>query len=70
MAIQPSPWKTASVTLATHGQTREKIIELVGHILTGAQCHTCGRLVRFEAVFGGDPSPELAKQGVTSITVA
>ncbi len=64
---EPSPWKSASVSLATHGQTKEKVLALVSSLLVHGQCLTCGRLVRFDVTFAVDPPPELAQLGVTAI---
>jgi hypothetical protein len=65
---EPSPWRAVSVTLATEGQTREKVTELVTFILGRAGCHTCGRLIKFDADFAVDPGPEAANHGATSVS--
>jgi hypothetical protein len=63
----PSPWKSARLTLATEAQTRERVTELVAAILGRAGCLTCGRLVALEVEFASDPEPDLAGLGVTSV---
>jgi len=65
---QPSPWKTTSLMLATEGQTREKITELLYAVLGQTGCHGCGRLIKFDMVFADDPAPEFKKHGATAVS--
>jgi hypothetical protein len=65
---QPSPWKSASITLATEGQTKEKVVELLSAVLGKTMCYACGRLVKLDMTFGDDPGPDMARHGATSIS--
>lgn len=59
--------KSAKVTLAAHNQNLDTIHAIVASILGKAGCSHCGRLINLEFAFQGDPEPDLAKQGVTSV---
>jgi hypothetical protein len=65
---QPQPWKSASITLATEGQTKEKVFELLSAVFGKTACYGCGRLVKLDMTFGEDPGPELAEHGATSVS--
>jgi hypothetical protein len=56
------------VSLATEGQTKEKLTELLYTVLGQYGCHGCGRLIKVDMTFAADPGPELSKQGATSIS--
>jgi len=59
--------KTASLTLAAQNQNIETVQRIVAGIIGKSGCNTCGRMIKLDMVFGGDPDPELAKSGVVSI---
>jgi len=70
MDPQPSPWRTATVHLATHGQTHEKINAIVASILNRGGCLTCGRMINIAVEFAVDPPPEFQQHGAISVTAA
>jgi hypothetical protein len=59
--------KSASVTLHTQHQSAETVNELVANILGKSGCRACGRLIKLDFQFQGDPGPELTKAGAISV---
>jgi hypothetical protein len=67
VATQHSKAKSASIAFSTKGQEIEMIQRVVAQVLGMAGCQRCGRLANLSVEFLGDPPPDLAKEGVTSI---
>jgi hypothetical protein len=59
--------KSAKVTLHPHNQTIESVNALVAGILGQSGCRTCGRLIKLDFQFQGDPDPESAQAGAISV---
>ena len=67
MSIQAKSVKIALSPQLPHAQNLESINRIVKDILGRAGCPTCGRIAFMEVQFQGDPGPDLAKEGVTSM---
>ena len=59
--------KTATLTLAPQNQNIDTVHKIVASIIGKSGCNTCGRLVKLDLAFQGDPEPDQAKLGVISV---
>jgi len=59
--------KSAKVILHTQNQTVESVNALVAGILGQSGCRTCGRLIKLDFQFQGDPDPVSAQAGAISV---
>ena len=62
----PTPGKSVTLTINPHNQNLDSVHRLVAQVLGKAGCGTCGRIALLRVDFLGDPTPELAKEGVIS----
>lgn len=63
--------KLAKLTLNPEQQNLEHVQRIVSSIIGRAGCSQCGRLLRLELEFLGDPAVEITKlQGVISVETA
>jgi hypothetical protein len=67
MATASTGVKSARVTLNPHNQKVETVNALVEGILGKSGCRTCGRLIKLDFQFQGDPEPDLGKAGAISV---
>jgi len=68
MNIAPRGKQAIQAVLNPHGQTPAKLNELMLAILGHAGCNTCGRMIRLDVEFGGDPGPDAGQMGVIAVT--
>ena len=59
--------KSASVTLNLKNQNLESINKIVAGIIGRSGCNHCGRLLKLDFGFQGDPGPDLEKEGAVSV---
>jgi hypothetical protein len=59
--------KSAKVTLNPEHQTIETVNALVAGIIGKSGCRMCGRLIKLDFEFQGDPDPDSAKAGAISL---
>ncbi len=55
-----------AATLNPKGQTLEALTQVVAQITKIAGCGHCGRVMRLQVEFLGDPPPDLSKENVIS----
>jgi hypothetical protein len=59
--------KSAKVSINPQNQNMETVNLLVASIIGKSVCRACGRLIKLDFEFAGDPEPDAAKTGVISV---
>jgi hypothetical protein len=67
MSVAPRGSRTMELLVNPHGQTQEKVNEIIAYVLGVGGCLHCGRLIKLNVEFGVDPAPDAAKAGVIAV---